>query len=60
MLIYLGLSKSYACFSCTKKPAKQPGPEFKYLYEHQAATSTPHSCKLISIFPAACAKSNPT
>ena len=34
--------------------------EFKYLYEHQTAKSTPQSFSDKSILPTACAKSNPT
>ena len=32
------------CRSCTNAPASAPGPEFRYLYEHQAAKSTSQSC----------------
>lgn len=37
-----------------------PGPEFKYLYEHQQAKSTFQSCSLTGTLPTAWARSKPT
>lgn len=55
-----GISKLYACFSWTKRPPIPPGPELRYLYEHQQAKSTSQSWSLRGTLPTACAKSKPT
>jgi hypothetical protein len=41
-------------------PAMPPGPELRYLYEHQTAKSAPQSCRRIGTLPIACARSQPT
>src|SRR5262245_14930477 len=40
----LGNDSSSRCRSWMNTPASAPGPELRYLYEHQAAKSTPQSC----------------
>src|SRR6185312_6287304 len=45
--------------ACTNAPATAPGPEFRYLYEHQAAKSQSLSCRRKGTLPTACAQSKP-
>src|SRR6059058_4761813 len=42
--------------SCTNAPATAPGPAFRYLYEHQTAKSTFHSCNESGTLPMAWAR----